>query len=200
MGTQRLAAGKKNAGRLKAWLGFLDESGILMAPLVRRSWSLRGQTPVLQQRGRHHSKVSVIAALCISPSRRQVTLHFRLYPDTSIDGIAVRNFLRDLHVQHGRLVMVWDRSQTHRARSVRRFLDQSPNLQTEFLPAYAPELNPVEYIWAWLKTNPLANLACHDLETLTLNARHHARRLQHRQDLLRSFIEHSPLPLRLIGH
>ncbi len=41
---------------------FLDESGMLMAPLVRRSWSVRGQTPVLRQRGRCHQKVSAIAA------------------------------------------------------------------------------------------------------------------------------------------
>jgi transposase len=193
-----LAEGKKNAKRLNAWLGFLDESGILMAPLVRRSWSPRGQTPVLWQKGRHHRKVSVIAALCVSPSRRQIRLYFRLLANGNFDGLGVRDFLRDLRQHQRRLVLVWDRSQTHRARPVQDFLQQSSRIQTEFLPPYAPELNPVEYVWSWLKTNPLANLACLDVDTLARNARHHARRLQHRHDLLWSFIQHSPLPLRLI--
>lgn len=182
---------------MKAWLGFLDESGILMAPLVRRSWSLRGQTPILVQKGRHHRKVSVIAALCVSPSRRHVRMYFRLFPDANIDGLAVRAFLRDLQQHHRRLMMVWDRSQTHRARPVQAFLQQTPTVRTVFLPPYAPELNPVEYVWCWLKTNPLANLACLDVETLAHNARHHARCLQRRHDLLRSFVQHSPLSLRL---
>lgn len=168
-----------------------------MAPLVRRSWSPRGQTPILVQKGRHHRKVSAIAALCVSPSRRQVRMYFRLFPNANIDGIAVRAFLRDLQQHQRRLVLVWDRSQTHRARPVQDFLRQTSRVQTEFLPPYAPELNPVEYIWCWLKTNPLANLGCLDVDTLACNARHHARRLQHRPDLLRSFIQHSPLPLRL---
>ena len=58
---------------------FLDESGVLMAPLVRRSWAPAGQTPVLYQRGAHHRKVSVIAALCVSPERDQLRFYFRLH-------------------------------------------------------------------------------------------------------------------------
>jgi hypothetical protein len=64
-----VGAHKKKASRLKAWIAFLDETGLLMAPLVRRSWSPQGETPVLHQRGRCHKKVSVVAALCVSPSR-----------------------------------------------------------------------------------------------------------------------------------
>jgi hypothetical protein len=54
-----LAAGKKNASRLNATLVFLDESGLMMAPLVRRTWAPRGQTPILLQRTRSRDKVSV---------------------------------------------------------------------------------------------------------------------------------------------
>ncbi|MFC1735154.1 IS630 family transposase [Candidatus Hydrogenedentota bacterium] len=53
----------KKTSRLRAWLVFLDESGMLMAPHVRRSWAPRGQTPIMYQRTRAHQKVSVIADL-----------------------------------------------------------------------------------------------------------------------------------------
>lgn len=70
-----------------------------MAPLVRRSWSPCGQTPVLHQRSRSHRKVSVIAALCVSPARDWVYLYFRLYPDANITAPLIVAFLRQLHSQ-----------------------------------------------------------------------------------------------------
>lgn len=197
MGEAGLAAGKKNAARLRAWLVFLDECGFLMAPLVRRSWSPRELTPMLYQSGRHHRKVSAIATLCVSPARDDVRLYFRLYPDQNIDGERVVHYLRQLHRQLGRFHLLWDRLQAHRARFTWGYLRATPTIRATYFPTYAPELNPVEYAWSWLKRNPLANLACLDLDTLADAARRQGRSLQHRQLLLRSFIHHSPLSLCL---
>jgi hypothetical protein len=170
-----LAPGKKNAHRLKAWIAFLDECGFLMAPLARRSWSPRGQTPVLHQSGRHHRKVSSIAAICVAPARDQVRLYFRLYPDENINTEHVIAFLRQLQRHLGRVCLVWDHLQAHRARLTRDFLRHTPDLRPTYFPAYAPELNPMEYGWSWLKANPMANLACLNLGTLTTTARRHSR-------------------------
>ena len=63
---------------------------------------------------------------------------------------------------------------------------------------YSPELNPIEYLWGCIKANPLANLAIPDIDELADMARSHARSLQHRSDLLKSFVRHSPLSLRLV--
>jgi transposase len=68
----------------------------------------------------------------------------------------------------------------------------------EYLPPYAPELNPVEYLWAYLKTNPLANDPAFDLHTLAHRARRAAHSVQRGEDLLRSFFRYTGLPLRLI--
>ena len=136
---------------------FLDESGMLMAPLVRRSWSLRGQTPVLHQRGRSHQKVSAIAAICVLPKRDRVALYFRLHPDANVNTERAMDFLEHLqHQLHMPIVLVWDSFQgCHKGELVNEcVLPRSAHL--EYLPPYAPELNPVEYLWAWLKTNPLA--------------------------------------------
>ncbi len=177
---------------------FLDESGLLMAPWVRRSWAPRGHTPVLWQRTRSHQKVSLLAALCVAPARDRVSLYFRLHPNENIRVPRVIGFLRQL-LAHlgGPLIVIWDRLPSHRARVLHTWLQNQPRLRAEFLPPYAPELNPVEYLWAYLKTNPLANLSAFELGPLARTARQHARRLQRNQSLLRSFLAHSPLFLRL---
>jgi hypothetical protein len=193
-----VAPREKKATRLRACLVFLDESGLLMAPFVRRSWAPRGHTPLLSQRTRAHQKVSIIAALCVSPRRDRVHLYFRLHPQTNIATPQVIDFLRQLRRQvRSPLVLVWDRLRAHRSKSVSQFVEQTSSLHTVLLPPYAPELNPVEMVWGYLQTNPLANFAFFDLPTLTATTRHHGRRLQRRQLLLRSFIRHSPLPVRL---
>ncbi|HYN14156.1 MAG TPA: transposase [Terriglobales bacterium] len=177
---------------------FLDESGILMAPLVRRSWAPAGQTPVLYQRGAHHRKVSVIAALCVSPQRDQLRFYFRLHPDTDISAAEVMAFLRALDDElRDRWLLLWDRLNAHRARRTQDFLQAHGWPAACFFPSYAPELNPVEYAWCWLKHNPLANLVRLDPDSLAAITRQHARALQRKPLLLRSFLRHSPLFLRL---
>lgn len=170
---------------------------MLMAPLVRRTWSLRGQTPLLRQCGRSHQKVSAIAALCIAPSRDRLALYFRLYPAANINAERAMDFLEHLQRQlHTPIVLLWDSAQTHKGGLLHECVPpRSAHLQ--YLPPYAPELNPVEYLWSWLKTNPLANDPAGDLHALTHRTRRAAYSVQHRQNLLRSFFRHTGLSLRL---
>jgi hypothetical protein len=193
-----LVPGKKNAARLKAHLVFIDEAGLLMAPLVRRSWHPRGVTPILEQRTRSHQKVSIIAALCVPPSRDAVQLYFRLHPNANFNAMAIRAVLRQLNRQlDAPWILIWDRLQAHRARIVQAFLASQSQVRSVYLPPYAPELNPVEYLWGYLKHNPLANAPFFDLDTLADQARSHTRSLQRHPSILRSLVEHSPLSLRL---
>ena len=169
-----------------------------MAPLVRRSWQPRGRTPVLVQRGRHLQKVSAIAALAVSPRRDRVRLYFRLHPQTDISRDQVIAFLGHLNQElQGPTILVWDRLHAHRAKRTTQFVARLRHLQTFFLPAYAPELNPVEYAWGYLKMNPFANRPTFEIAQLTALTRRHTRLLQRNEPLLRSFLHHSPLFLRL---
>ena len=170
----------------------------MMAPLLRRTWSRRGETPWLHHCGGTHRKVTAIGALCVAPDRHDVRLYFRLHPNANINSERVVDFLGQLLPQLGApLVLLWDRLNAHRAFLVQDFLAAHPQLRTEFFPPYAPELNPIEYVWSYLKLNPLANLAFFDLDQLTATARRHGRSLQRQPLLLRSFLRHSPLSLRL---
>jgi transposase len=169
-----------------------------MAPLVRRTWAPRGQTPLLWQRTNSYRKVSVIASLVVSARRDAVRLYFRLYPDSNINALSVLEFLRQLsrHLR-GPAILLWDRFMPHRAGVVKAYIGKKTTWHPDFFPAYAPELNPMENAWGYLKTNPLANETPFDLRALTEAARRHGRALQKRQRLLRSFIKHTPLFLRL---
>jgi len=168
-----------------------------MAPLVRRTWGLRGHTPILHQRTRSHKKVSVIAALCVPPTRDRVHLFFRFHLNANINTDAVVVFLRALRAHlSGHAILVWDRLAAHRTVRVRDFL-WANQVHGVFLPAYAPELNPVENLWSYLKMNPLANFAPADVDMLADFARRQGRSVQRKQDLLCSFIRNTPLLLRL---
>jgi transposase len=84
--------------------------------------------------------------------------YFRLYPG-SIRSPQVVQFLTHL-LRHldCKLLVVWDGSRTHRSRLVWDFVrEQQGRLWLEFLPTYAPELNPVEYLWSHWKQHELPN-------------------------------------------
>jgi transposase len=179
---------------LNAHLVFLDESGLLLAPLVRRTWAPRGETPVFYQRGRHREKVSIIGALTVSPKRRRVGLYFSLIAEFNVDAYWLVAFLTALaHHLRGPVILVWDRLNVHLSAVVRHFLERHPRFHVELLPAYAPELNPVETVWSYLKLNPLANFAPSDVRQLARVAARHTRQLQRRRGLIRSFCNSSPL-------
>jgi transposase len=169
-----------------------------LAPLVRRTWAPRGQTPILYQPGRHHGKVSVIAALTVPPRRQRVGLYFSLYAEKNVNAERVLRFLRALRRQLQKIIfVVWDRSQTHKAKIVNRFFERSRTIHRFSFPSYAPELNPTEMVWGNLKGNPLANLSPETSQELSRRTRYHASRLRCRKSLLRSFLRATPLFSRL---
>jgi transposase len=148
----------------------------------------------LYHRTRHHKKVSAIAALCVTSDRKRIHLFFRLHPGENINGPLVLVFLRCLLRQlRGPLILIWDRLQGHRATIVQGFIQSESRLHAFFLPPYAPELNPVENVWSYLKYNRLANATVPDLPSLTDLTRSHARSVQRKPNLLQSFLKHCPL-------
>jgi transposase len=137
----------------------IDESGCLLAPLLRRSQALRGHTPVCTQPGGHRDKVSIIAALTVSPVRQHLGLYFQTIPHGYVTAPTAAAFLHELlrHLR-GRVIAVWDRGPIHKGPDLRQLLRRFPRLSVESLPPYAPDLNPVEFLWNHLKYDQLANL------------------------------------------
>lgn len=144
---------------------FVDESGFMLQPVCRRTWAPRGQTPILRQWDRR-DRLSTISALTVAPRRRRFGLYWALYPH-NIRNAEVLRFLQALrrHLPHG-FTLLWDRSRPHRATRVTRWLAQYRRIVVEWLPAYAPELNPVEAVWSHTKYGDLANFTPPDLAAL----------------------------------
>ena len=145
-----------------------------------RTWARRGQTPVLRETF-NWDKLSVIAGLTL---RR---FYFRIY-EGSINGERAAGFLRALrrHLR-GRLLVIWDGAAIHRSQPVKAVLTESRGrLWLERLPAYAPELNPVEYLWAHLKEHEIANLLVEQGWELSLHATRALRRMRRRPRIIRA--------------
>lgn len=140
------------------------------------------------------TKISAVSALSLSPKRTRLALYIRFHPQKNIRAEQVKEFLRHLlrHIR-GPLVLLWDRSRTHRARSVQQWLRNHPRIHPHFFPGYAPELNPDEFVWTQLK-GPLANSLPNNLVHLRQLLQKPLRRLRRSQPLLWSCIYASDLP------
>ena len=175
----------------------IDESGLLMAPLVRRTWAWRGQRPQLKQQGKHREKVSVAAALWLPPERNRVGLFFETVVDAYFNNEQIAGFLEDLMREiPNRMVVVWDRGQMHRGDPIRDQLARfQPRLSLEELPSYAPMLNPLEPVFSWLKYSRLCNFAPGDAQELNRATFRELQALAADQRMLRELWHRSDLPM-----
>ncbi len=189
---------ERQARERNAYLAFVDESGFMMTPTIRRTFAPRGSTPV-NKVFNPHGRISVCGAITISPRRSHVGLHFyMLDDDTNFRGPRVVDFLKHLQSQiSGPITIIWDQIIIHSSDVVLEYLMNVPDIVTEPFPPYAPELNPVDRVWFYLKYNRFPNFAPPTMEELRRSVESEIKRLQDRPDLLRSFIRQSEVPLVL---
>ncbi len=151
-----------------------------------RTYAPRGQTPILRV-PLTHDHLSAISAL---------TEHGRLFMRVqrcAYRSHAVVRFLKHLlQHMHGKILVIWDGAPIHRSRVIKDFLSSgaAKRLQLERLPGYAPELNPVEYVWHYLKHVALRNVCCDTLDELQYELRLAVANLRHKRAILRNFANH----------
>jgi len=186
----------QRARRRHAYIVFVDEAGFMLNSLLRRTWAPRGQTPVIKV-SEPHGRISVIAAITISPVRRHFGFYFYLLADgANFHGYSVARFVEDVHHRIGNsITLVWDSIPIHNARPVRDYLAAHRRIVVEPFPPYAPELNPVDNAWGYVKYNRLANYTPHNLDELRRRIMAEFRRLQKRPDLLQAFFKRTGLGL-----
>lgn len=184
-----MASVKKKSIRESRTIVFVDESGLSECPNIVRTWAPKGQTPQLVF-SHTWGKLSVIAGIT------WWEFYFRLFRG-SIHGRQAVDFLGHLRRQiPGNLLVIWDGLAVHRSRKVRNYVERTKgDLILAGLPAYAPELNPVEYIWGHLKGHALANFCAKDLLHLGREARRQLRLSQRRRTLVRAFWQQAELSL-----
>jgi transposase len=109
------------------------------------------------------------------------------------DGEGIVRFLRDLReAQQQRLTVIWDGAPIHRGDAVTTCLrtENHGAIQLERLPAYSPELNADEQVWASVKEQERNNRCCTTLEELTRHVVAAFERLKHQPELIRRFFHH----------
>lgn len=189
----------REAWQRAAHLIFLDESGFMLTPTVRRSLAPRGRPQVLECWDRR-DKISAISCLTVSPGVARPNLFFELLPDNeNVRAPQVVGFLKALRRQlPGPWTILWDRNGIHsKSLLVREWLGAHPDVVAEDLPGYTPELNPDELVWGWSKYGQLSNLAAFDTDELRDNVIDALVDLKYDRAMLKKFINHVSLPLRL---
>ena len=189
---------ERQAKERNAYLVFVDESGFMMTPTIRRTFAPRGSTPV-NKICDPHGRVSVIGAITVSPKRTRVGLRYYMLADNmNFWSPSIIEFLTQLQGQVcGPISIVWDQIIIHSSDVVLDYLKTVPEMVTEFFPPYAPELNPVDRAWFYLKYDRLPNYAPPTVAKLRSSVESEIKQLQHQPDLLRSFIRQSEVPLAL---
>ena len=180
-----LARVEKKAAEEGRTIVFIDESGVYLLPIVVRTYAPCGQTPILKE-FLSYDHLSLIGA--VTPQGR---LFLKTY-DHSITSQEVVAFLRQLlRLIPGLLLVIWDGSPTHRSKVIKAYLaaGAARRIHLEQLPGYAPELNPTEWVWSYLKIADLANVACDFLSELDVLIGRAKKRMQRKPALIQAFIQ-----------
>jgi hypothetical protein len=147
-----LGEGTRLAAATTAWICFEDEAGQNLRPPKARTWARRGQTPVVRVSGKGSGRVSVAALVCLKPGARgHVFYRTRVHRGRkgerrSMSEADYAELITAAHQHlHAPVILAWDNLNTHASAVMRRFIEAHPDWLTEVrLPAYAPDLNPVE--------------------------------------------------------
>jgi hypothetical protein len=134
-----VAPDQKRAAAESAWIVFFDESAVSLIPPVRRTWSPRGQTPLLRHRF-GWKKASMAAALGYWPDGSAARLCFHLQqPSYNTDTLIAVLGQLGMFYSGQRVVLLWDGLSAHWSHRMRAYLDSQRDwLTAERLPAYAP--------------------------------------------------------------
>ena len=184
----------REAKERQSTLVFVDEAGFSMIPAIKKQWAPKGQTPIVKHRNRWHRKINVIGGLTVSADGETLGLDLHWHPTEHIEQAKVAAFVTALVKSHpGPVDIVWDNLSAHGGKLMREVQDAHPQLCLHRLPAYAPDLNPIEGVWSLTKYHRMANHEIDDVETLHLRALEATADVAEQPDLLRSCIRHAGL-------
>jgi transposase len=174
-----------------------------MRPPKARTCARRGHTPVAVVSGKGSGRVSVAGMTCYRPGARsrffyRIRLHTgrkgerRSMPEADYAALVTAAH----HQLHAPLILVWDNLNAHISAVMTTLLQPHPDWLTVVrLPAYAPDLNPVEGAWSNMK-NSLGNLgSCGTVRQLAAIMKNRLKRIQYRPGLIDGFLAQTGLSL-----
>ena len=175
-------------------LGFLDETGVSDRAIVHTTWSKKGLTPIIASCGGWKSR-TVIGTLLARPNGTYARIVFSILSH-AVRADDVINFLTLLkqRMQGRKLLLLLDGLPAHRARKVRIWVHENKTWLTTYrFPAYAPELNPIDYLWLASKHKDLANVCPKNMRELEKRVVKSIKRIIDSKTVLRGCLKASAL-------
>lgn len=174
---------REHQRRWQAILYFQDESGVSLTPVLGKTWSPKGKTPLVIVTGNR-------GGLCVTSAISPVgKLIFRIEKET-VNADRHIEFLEKIMKHHkGRkIIVVEDRAPAHRSHKIDEFVETNKfRLAVYKLPSYAPELNPDEHVWEYLKAYQLKTHQAQNKEELRHLVKRKMQSIQRKKGLVNSF-------------
>lgn len=194
MEENNMACHCKKGARDGATLGFLDETGVSDRAIVHTTWSKRGVTPVIASAGGWKSR-TVIGTILARTDGRYARIVFSILDHAvrSTDVIVYLELLKK-RMRGRKLILLLDGLPAHRAKRVQIWVRENKSWLTTYrFPSYAPELNPIEYVWSSSKHKDLANTCPKDMHELEKNIRKSMKRINESKTVLQGCLRASSL-------
>lgn len=173
---------KRRAKRHGARIFFLDEAGFQSDPPLGRTYGLKGKTPVVKTSGQRQS-LNVISAVNARGEFWAATYTGKLNAESFV--LFLQNFMQG---RTGKVFLVVDGHPAHKARMVQKYVQSlKGRLELHFLPPYAPDLNPDEFVWAHMKTNGVSKKPLKQNESLEKRIEEDLLKIGKNRKLVRSF-------------
>jgi transposase len=177
---------RARAKRRGAKIFFLDEAGVRSDQVLGRTWGIRGQTPEVPTSGKRQSVSAISAVNALGE------FWFAMYAQRLNATGFIELLGKFMHRRKRPVFLVLDGHPAHIAQSVARYVQSlKGRLELHFLPGYAPELNPDEFVWNHLKRQGVSKKPLRRNESLRERVRADLSEIQSRPALVRSFF-HAP--------
>jgi transposase len=173
---------RRRAKAKGATIFFLDEAGFSSEPNLGRTYGKKGSTPIVATSGQRQ-KVNAISAINARGAFWCSVYRGKLNAETFI------TFLKDfLKTRTQKVFLVLDAHPSHKANKVKEFVNSAKaKLELHFLPPYAPDLNPEEFVWQYAKTNGVAKKPLKENESLHDRVETDLREIGENKQLVKSF-------------
>ena len=180
--TQTYPKLKKRARARGAEIFFLDEAGIRSDDPLQRTWGAKGQTPVVKTSGQRQASNAISAVTALG------AFWFTVYTGR-FNATLFKEFLKDfLRGRRRPVLLVLDGHAAHKAKLISKFIQETRGrLELHFLPGYAPDLNPDEFVWNNLRQQGVSKKPLKKNESLRERVVSDLVRIKHNRPLVRSF-------------
>lgn len=173
---------RRRAKKHGAKIYFLDEAGFHSDPVLGRTYGLKGHTPVVATSGQRQS-INAISAV-----NAKGEFWYNVYSG-KLNAARFVEFLQDLMKgRRERVFLVVDGHPSHKARLVQACVQSfAGKLELHFLPPYAPDLNPDEFVWGYAKTNGVSKKPLQQNESLKERVISDLEAIKRDRNLVKSF-------------